>query len=292
MSPKILSHVLITSLIPSLSALAAVSFDVTSFEGTELTFNDSATNFGTPETLNSLVAFTANGITYSADPFQALRPSGMTNGVSLQYQGPTSALYPTREDFLTVGLNGLSLSTGANLVASSDPPENWSFTRIFLDPNGVGDGVPDFLAADIANGQSNDLLELVDSNGTVLANLTLTSGDWNKLGEQNLARVSNVTGNVTNANFTNRHVLGVAIELSDFTNLSTGMALSSSDTATLDAISNLRIRVPGTGTQPRTDYAWIASNTDTIRFAEQVPEPHSAALLSLAFLALCRRRRT
>lgn len=269
----------------------AVTFTITSLEGTELTFDDASAAYGAPTTLNSLVKFTADGTTYSTESFYALEPSGMTNEKSLQYQGVASPLYPDRESYLTAGNNGLSMSTGANLT-TADPAEAWTFTRIFLDPAGVGDGIPDFLSVDIAQNQSGDVFDLIDSAGTVLATLGVNSSDWNKVGEQDLARVDNDSGVVSNATFDGRFIYGLAIELSDFVVVSTGEQLAATDTAILAAISNLRIRVPGQGNKPRTDYAFVASNTDTIRFQEQVPEPDSLALLTLpALLGLARRKR-
>lgn len=289
-----LPRLLLASLVPftSLLSTAATSFNIESFEGTDQTYLPGNTNYGDVTSLNSLVNFTANGTLYSSTPFLALRPDGMNNRYSVQYRGESAPLYSDRSDYVTAGTNGLSLTTGANLT-TADPQETWNFTRIFLDPNGVGDGIPDFLAADVADNQSDDLLELVDINGDVIASLGITSSDWTQLGRQNLARIDNVSGTIVNANFSNRKIYGLAVELSDFILASNGQNLSSSDTAALNAITNLRISIPGDSNDvPRTDYGWIASNTDTIRFAEQVPEPSSALLLILsAGLIVIRDRR-
>lgn len=274
--------------------LFATSISITSFVGDELTFDD-PTDFGTPTGLNSLTSFSVqdssnNTATYSADNFFALAPTGITSRFGLQFQGtdPQSQLFSDRESYLTSGQNGLSLSTGINL-RSRDPVENWQFQRIFLDNTKVGDGIPDFIAADLAQGQSADRWTLRDAMGVALASIVVEQNDWNLLGEQDLAQVD--FNNGTARDFVGRELWGLALELSDFEKEDGSGFLSSADASLLDDIAFLTLDVPGDGTGPRTDYGFIASNTDTIAFIQQVPEPSLGLLTSLGLLSLLAQRK-
>ncbi|MEL4898548.1 hypothetical protein [Crocosphaera sp. Alani8] len=96
-----------------------------------------------------------------------------------------------------------------------------------------------------------------------------TDPDWNLLGTQNLERVDNNNGQEI-LTFDNRQLSGLAIELSDFVGLTPQNARD---------VTSLRISLPETGNDPRTDYAFISSDVNSVSFENQVlqevPEPTS-----------------
>ncbi|MDJ0601357.1 MAG: PEP-CTERM sorting domain-containing protein [Crocosphaera sp.] len=270
------------------SALA-LTFRVTQITSEEAVFNEPSDTL-TPTTLNYVLSFTVepsgggSSTQISTEDFFALAPDTVETPFPIQYKEVGDKLFAEDQEYLTAGTNGLSLSTGINKTTRQDP-EAFFFPVVFLDPTAINDGTVDFFAADIANNQSPDLWELLDAGGNVVASL-VTEGavtnpsnpDWTRLGTQNLERFRNSDNQILN--FDNRQLSGLAVELSDFVGLT---ALNAS------SVASMRITIADPNNtvdnRPRTDYAFISSNINSIAFENQVksqeiPEPTS--LLSLA----------
>ncbi len=275
------------------SALAA-SFTVTQITSEEKVFNEPSDTL-TPTTLNNVLSFTVEpsggGLStqISTEDFFALAPDTVDTPFPIQYKNVGTKLFANDEDYLTAGTNGLSLSTGINKTIEQDR-EAFFFPVLFLNPTAINDGVVDFFAADIANNQSPDLWELLDADLNVVASLVTegtqtnpTNPDWNRLGTQNLERFRNSDNQILT--FDNRHLSGLAFELSDFVGLT---ALNASSVASMRiTIANPDNMVDDrmVDNRPRTDYAFISSNINSISFENQVqpaPEiPEPTNLLSL-----------
>ena len=270
------------------SALA-VSFTVTQITSEEAIFNEPSDTL-TPTTLNNVLSFTVepsgggSSTQISTEDFFALAPDNVDTPFPIQYKGVGDKLFVNDQDYLTAGTNGLSLSTGINKTTAQDP-EAFFFPVVFLNPTAINDGAVDFFAADIANNQSPDLWELLDADGNRVASLVTegtitdpTDPDWNRVGTQNLERIRNSNNQILN--FDDRELSGLAVELSDFTGLT---ALNAG------SVASMRITIADpdnlVDNRPRTDYAFISSNINSIRFENQVqpetvPEP-TTSLFSL-----------
>ncbi|MEM8778604.1 MAG: PEP-CTERM sorting domain-containing protein [Cyanobacteria bacterium P01_G01_bin.49] len=285
------------------SALA-VSFTVTQITSEEAIFNEASDTL-TPTSLNNVLSFTVepNGggasTQVSTKDFFGLAPDTIDTPFPIQYKGIDNKLFANDQDYLTAGTNGLSLSTGINKTTAQDL-ESFFFPVIFLDPTAIGDQVVDFFAADIANNQSPDLWELLDADGNVVASLVTegtktnsTDPDWNRLGTQNLERYNNSTGQIQT--FDNRQLSGLAFELSDFVGLTASNASS---------VTSMRMTIAdpdnSVDSRPRTDYAFISSNINSISFQNQVqptqtvPEPTNlwslGVILGLGLLSKKRKK--
>jgi len=275
------------------SAFAAL-YTVIELETEEAVFNEPSDTLA-PTTLNNVVGFTVergNGPSsrISTESYYGLRPASVDTPFPIQPktldgQNLSTKLFAYDADYLSAGRQGLSLSTGINKTTSQQR-ESWFFPVIFLDPSAVDDDIVDFLVADIADNQSPDLWEFLDSNGDPIASITTegpqTGGtDWNRIGTLNLNRWSNAAGQVEA--FNNRELSAMALELSDFTGLT-------SANASLVASMRVTIADPSLSSQrPRTDYAFISSDINSIRFSNQlgpanIPSPSTVALLLLGLL--------
>lgn len=260
------------------SAFAA-SFTVTQITSEEAIFNEPSDTL-TPTTLNNVLSFTVeprgggSSTQISTEDFFALAPDTVDTPFPIQYKGVGDKLFPNDQDYLTAGINGLSLSTGINKTTAQDP-ESFFFPVVFLNPTAINDGNVDFFAADIAQNQSPDLWELLDADGNLVASLVTegtrtnpTNPDWNRVGTQNLERFRNSDNQILT--FDNRHLSGLAVELSDFAGLT---ALNA------DSVASMRITIADpdnlVDSRPRTDYAFIGSNINSIRFENQVQPPPS-----------------
>lgn len=288
--------------VPSVSF--AGLFTVTQLTSEEAVFN-APTDTLTPDGLNNVLAFTVEptagggaATQISTASYFGLQPATVDTPFPIQPKTingtpVTGKLFADDAAYLSAGTQGLSLSTGINKI-TNQARETWFFPVIFIDPTAVNDGVVDFLVADIANNQSPDLWELLDVNDAVIASITpegpQTGGnDWNRIGTQNLNRWRNSDN--TLLNFPDRHLSAMALELSEFVGLTSANA---------NQVASMRITIANpaaSDSQPRTDYAFISSDINSIRFSNQVqpqPAPAPGALLlllgSLPFLALFRRR--
>ena len=279
----------------------AVQFDFTEMTTDEnFTYDGSANSEGIqPTGLNNLTQFKVewdNGGSTQTDIYNIGSGAGEFDFVGLeinatntsrviQYVGAnqvnsgTNFLFPNDNDYISAGDRGLSLSTGLNKTGTNDT-ETITFPVLTFDTSTVGDDIVDLVVADIAENQSFDSWELLDSSGSTVASLTpepysfnntpLPNNDWHRLGSQNLERVtvSNGTLQTTGSNFTDnaKSVYGLALELSDFVLSSDGV--SPLDSATAANVTSMRISVPASGqTASKTDYAFFGANTDSITFA-------------------------
>ncbi len=318
-NPVILLMALSLAIGASQSSALAVSFKVTSMETKDgdnnYTFSsDNTGQIVTPEGYNNVTSFTVDrtetesvveNITIpTANKFFALRTDGVTTRYPIQPKfdpvngGPLNGkLYNDDDDYLSAGANGLSLSTGVNKI-SSQAVETLIFPVVYIDPSKVDDGMVDFFAADIAFNQSPDTWNLLDEQGAVVASL-ITEGniasdpgdhdggnDWTELGKQNVNRWDNQKNQLdTKWGNTSRSVSAIAFELADF-DLVTG--------ANWANVRSMEIIIADETDIPRTDYAFIASNTDSIRFANQVHAPEPLTILgsftALGFGGLFKRK--
>ena len=211
-----------------------------------------------------------------------------------QVNSGTNFLFSNPNNYISAGTRGLSLSTGLNKVGTSDT-ETITFPVLTLDTNAVADDVVDLIVADIAENQSYDSWELLDSNGNTVASLApqpysfnntpLQNNDWHRLGSQHLERVKVSNGNLetTGSSFTDnaKSVYGLALELSDFVLSSDGV--SPLDATTAASVKSMKISVPAAGqTASKTDYAFFATNQDSITFdpgiSNEVPFEFSPGL--------------
>lgn len=297
-------HALLVALLAGVSGTSfAGLFTVTQITSEEAVFNAPSDTL-TPDGINNVLSFTveptAGGAAtqISTAPYFGLKPATVDTPFPIQPKTingtpVTGKLFANDADYLSAGTQGLSLSTGINKITNQGS-EEWFFPVIFIEPTAIGDGIVDFLVADIANNQSPDLWELLDVNGLVVASITpqgpQTGGnDWNRVGTQNLNRWRNSDN--TLLSFNNRHLSAMALELSEFSGLTAANA---------NQVASMRITIADPGSsdpQPRTDYAFISSDINSIRFSNQVqpsPAPAPDALLlmlsGLSLLALIRRR--
>ena len=283
----------------------AAQFTLTEIKTDEgFTFN-SATGVETPTGLNSVTEFTVEWsggppitIDTATENFQALDVTSIYSDAPIQYEGVGSKLYTNDSEYLTTGTNGLSLSTGLNKSISDTVIDVLNFPVLSIDSGAIGDDFPDFFAADIALYQSYDKWELLDTNGNVVGSVVptpyATSGtnnpsnpDWSAvLGQQALARYRNSTSTLQDP-WQDRAVSGLALELSDFDGLTTAnagdvtsMRITLSDDTVQDPVIN------DYDGKPRTDYAFFASDRDSILLSsQQVPfefSPGLGLILSLA----------
>ncbi len=265
-------------------------FTVTQITSEERVFN-APSNTLTPTGLNNVLSFTveptAGGVSsqIATTPYFGLKPAIVDTPFPIQYKGVGGKLFADDAEYLSAGTQGLSLSTGINKI-TDQASETWFFPVISLDSSAIGDGLVDFFAADIANNQSPDLWELLDSAGGVVASLTTegpqTGGnDWNRLGTQNLDRWRNADD--TLLAFNNRQMSAMAFELSEFIGLTQANASS---------VASMRITIADPSSsdpQPRTDYAFISSDINAIKFSNQVsavPAPGIIQLLVTGLLGL------
>ncbi len=295
--------------LPFFSHKPIFAFSVNSISTDEgFTFNSPSVDVQ-PTGLNNVTSFQVDGTdTYTIgngvgeSDFVGLEVNAVDVPNVIQYAGAnavnsgTNFLLPNQQDYISAGNRGLSLSTGLNKVASQDQ-EIYTFPVITIDSAKVGDGLVDFFVADIAQNQSLDSWEFLDSSGNTVASIVpqphnAANPDWVELGRQDLERVNTNTGVVQS--FDNRSVYGLALELSDFTLEGTSNPLTSTEAS---QISSLRISVGETINEPpRTDYAFFSADRDSIQLAAGtsvvVPFEFSPALglilsgLSLGFYKL------
>lgn len=275
----------------------AVQFDLTEIKTDEgHIFN--STNSGTvytPTGLNSVTEFTveyddgsggtaSTTINPASDNFQALEVTSIYTDSPIQYRGVGGKLYSNDSEYLTGGINGLSLSTGVNKSQSDTILDTLIFPVVSIDASAIGDNSPDFIAADIALYQSYDKWDLLDINGDVVGSIVPTpyatsnsnqpsNPDWSEiLGNQALARYRNSTSTLQDPWF-DRTVSGLALELSDFDGLTTANA---SDVVSMRiTLSDDTVQSPAITDydgKPRTDYAFFASDTDSIDLGFQGQE--------------------
>ncbi len=277
------------------SSVLAVSFTVTQMTTDEgFIFDDPNSIAVTPTGLNNVTSFTIDdgtpeGNKIFTDDFFAIQTEGVSTTSPIQ---PISAdgtkLYDDDDSYLSAGVNGLSLSTGVNKITRQNI-ETLIFPVLSINLDAIGDGEVDFFVTDIAQNQSPDTWRLLDINGDVVASL-ITEGnksndggdytdgtDWNLLGKQNLARWDN-NGNQIDATWgSNRNVSALAFELSDF---------SLVNGASWEDVSSMSLTVGEETNKPRTDYAFISSNVNSISFVNQVqPVPEPTTVLG-TFMAL------
>ena len=294
----------------------AVQFDFTEITTDEnFTYDGTASSEGIePGGLNNVTQFKVqwdNGGNIQTDTYDIGSGAGEHDFVGLeinatnttnviQYVGAntvnsgTNFLFSNPNDYISAGTRGLSLSTGLNKVGTSDT-ETITFPVLTLDTNAVADNIVDLIVADIAENQSFDSWELLDSNGSTVASLTpqpysfnntpLANNDWHRLGSQHLERVNVSNGNLdtTGSGFTDnaKSVYGLALELSDFALSSDGV--SPLDATTAASVVSMRISVPEVGeTASKTDYAFFAASTDSVTFdtgiSSEVPFEFSPTL--------------
>jgi hypothetical protein len=292
--------------IPLVLLSAQTSFAFTSFTISNLTVNDTgnpgnvslaaggSTVVTTQGDLN-LVDFTVGSDVYSATDFISgigtnstinkdtvagvIQHSTATNDGSLAF-GSTSDL----SDYLIQGSRGLSFSSALN-YATSDPPGTIVFDIEFLsDP--TASSRPTFIVGDGADNQSDDLWSFQDADGVELFSITLTSANYSVFGKQTVDRVeSDDSGFRTPLNQSDNTDRGLGLAAFSLTNAD----LNGAD---WNDVKQLAIRVPETGNDPKTDYAFFGVDTGLITSSGLVvPEPSSTSLLALSSCLLILRRK-
>lgn len=189
----------------------------------------------------------------------------------------TAPLFPTAGEYLNAGVNGMSLSTGINKI-KKNLPDTFRFTLTSIDISAVGDGIPDFFAADIASGQSDDTIYFLDASSNLLASRVLNSNDWTQaLGYQKIDRFDLTTGTHTlNGDDNSKPVNAIALELSEFS-LEPGVTWE----YLADHAVELQVGIPY---ETKTDYAFLfAVDSRTINVAP-IPEPAAMGLITLGGL--------
>ena len=289
----------------SLSTIVVINFFTSSANATQLTLTElqtfdtdgnttntpifSGTEDYTPIGTNVVTGFEINnsGSIIDATNWNALEVNAVGTTKVIQYKqndiacspsgSPCNRLYANDAQYIYQ--DGLSLSTGINKT-SSQSLETFTFQVLSLIGSTIGDGNPDIISADIAKNQSEDKWELLDINGDVFAILNTSSSDWNALGTQQLERYD-INSN-TVENFNDRPISGLAIELSDFTVISTGQALNPVDAS---SVYSLRIAIEDptqNPVQPKTDYAFFGADPNSITLgigqSSTVPFKFSPAL--------------
>ena len=245
------------------------------------------------------VALEVNGVDV---PYVIQRVTGGGQGAN-----GSDFLLPNQADYLSAGTRGLSLSFGTNKAANQDQ-EIFTFPVLTLNESKVGDDVVDIFVGDIAQNQSLDKWELLDSNGVTIASLipqphNASNPDWTEIGTQDLERVDTQTGILAPDNGqgfyrSQRSVYGLALELSDF-QLEPAFGSGSLTSTEADSVASMRISIGETpSTQPKTDYAFFAADRDSITFdvgtSSSVPfefSPTLGLILSGAGFSLMRLRR-
>ena len=135
--------------------------------------------------------------------------------------------------------------------------------------------------ADLAKNQSVDRWSLLDKDGAEVAFLTTEAG-WTLLGEQNLDKWDNT--NDVLLDFSAIPISALALHLSDFSGLTTANA---------GTVTSMEIQVSSNGA-PKTDYAFISSDVNSIQFSNQVapvPVPAAVWLFGTGLIGLIGVRR-
>lgn len=296
------------------SASAIVYHDIDSAvvdnNGSNVTLDDSpATNY-TPSGDSDLLSVTLQGGTtlntadflsgvgidgaqISSDTGFIQRSGLETNGQVLN-SGTLQTGSADASTYLSHGARGLSLSTGINYVASRDPQTEITFDATVSNAADLLDGTPDFLFGDVADSHSDDLFQMLDAQGDVILSATLANGQWSDLGNHTIDRVEyNGSGDpfVTDDD-TNRGVglLAFSVEASDLVDNSIAFETQMAD------VAQFRITIPGSGSQPKTDYAFFGVNINALDVPTAVvPEPGAlsllAGLLMLLHVGVARRPR-
>ncbi|MGC4035049.1 MAG: T9SS type A sorting domain-containing protein [Chitinophagaceae bacterium] len=239
-----------------------------------------------PSNSHNLLSFTYNGVQYStgandqlltshgetfvAGDFWSLPLSNMSNavtsntkvGVGELYDGVhngASAVAPLNSIsfYLTDGIKGLNLGTGiANLPAGT-----MTFNVSSINPQTIGDGIPDILVTQIADPSgSTDSYTFTTSTGTIIGHkkdIAFTSitpvGKWTADFYEASTNPMTLTSGFTN---TDRDLRLWAADLSDF-----GITTSNYQT-----ISKFTINLSG-----NSDVAFVAYNNNTFTFNTVLP---------------------
>ena len=283
------------------------SFAITVFTIDEMTVNDSGnpgdvtiqagstTSVITTQGDLNLVGFSVGGTNYNSSDFISgigtnsvidsndvagvIQPSNATADGSL-YTGSPSNL----TDYLIQGERGLSFSSALN-YATTDNPNTFEFDISFLsDP--TASSLPTFIVGDGADNQSADLWSFLDAVGNTLFSITLDPSNFSTFGDQVVDRVFS-----DNSGFRP----SFPGDTSNDTPRGLGMAAFSLTAADLGGanwqdVARLSVRVPGTGDEPKTDYAFFGVDATLIEGNLVVPEPSSMSLLMLGGILLFSRR--
>jgi len=198
---------------------------------------------------------------------------------------PNSQYYTGSGDaasYLSHGSRGMSFATGVNVV-NGDPPQTFTIPISVIDPSTFGSlSAPVIIAGDIANGQSSDVWEFLAADDTVVATYSSVQGNWDRFGEHTIDRLSqDGTTLIENDENKTMAIMGFRFTDADLMN-SLGWA----------DVTQLRISIAA---PTRTDYAFIALNTDAIFSTALVtpsptPEP-STFFFMLIGTALLKYRR-
>ena len=257
---------------------------------------------------SDLVSFTVGGATYDTSTFISgvnidnaqlststgfIQRAGLgeandeLSGASLQTGSANAA------SFLAHGQRGLSLSTGINMVASRDPQTTVTFAATIKDANAMLDGTPDFLFGDVADSHSDDIFQMLDASDNVILQTTLLDAGWSDLGSHTIDRVDYSGTAGAPRIVDNNTTRGVA--LLPFSVDETDLVNTGADWVTeMGLVTQFRLIIPGSGSNPRTDYAFLGVNINIFDVPGAViPEPTTLPSLLgiLAIFVLWARKR-
>ncbi|MFC5050903.1 PEP-CTERM sorting domain-containing protein [Rubritalea spongiae] len=283
---------------------------ITVFDVTNMTVNDSGnpgnvalTNGGSTQITTSgdlnLVNFTVgSSTTYLATDFISgigtnrditssnvagvIQNSTATSDGSLAHGTPSDL-----STYLTQGERGLAFSSALNYTTSDDPGTITFDLSFKSDP--TAGSRPTFIVGDGADNQSIDLWSFLDSDDNVLFSFTIGPDEYSVFGKQVVDRVSSDDSGFNGGNTSSSNNTARGLGLSAF-------SLTSADLngASWEDVAQLSIRVPATGNQPKTDYAFFGVDTglvDSPDMVVAVPEPSSSALLLLGSIGFILRRK-
>lgn len=231
----------------------------------------------------------ANTTLTSAEIGYLIQPGTFLNeGNSIEFYGGTTTSAPPAIDdavsYLTSGERGLSFSTGLNFRANHDDAVTLDIEMSFnSDP--TLSARPTFIIGDAAVGESDDILRFYNTAGPtdlLIAEVRFGESEWSNFSDQVVDRVpldaQGTLGPSDNDQTLQISLLTFQLEETDFVN-----GFTHED---WDLIDRMSISIPETGAEPKTDYAFIGVDAETVSSPLiVVPEPNTWALV-VSFLAL------